>query len=529
MTHIENAGLEKLNKDGFAWPLLLSCFENSRDGLALVNAEGNILAANKQLASSLGHTTKSILNASWCTFFKTAQRIRAEDMLADNLTGKNTILRHTRMLTADNRLVPVRILGGQVSDQDSGWVLMTVQSLDSQGQETGEQRRVDAQIKYAQKLESLGVLAGGIAHDFNNLLVGVLGNAGLALMEMSPTDPAAESVHHIEEAALQASKLTEQLLLYSGKRKSSQRIVTLTKIVEDVRHLLDVCKARQVSIHYELGQDVPAVYVDSSDIQQVLINLVTNASEAHEGDPGQISLKVGMTLLSSEELAQTRVGSGLAAGRYVFLEVTDRGRGMEEATVAKMFDASFTTRTKGRGLGLAAVRGIVQSYHGAITVASSRDHGCTVKVFFPARDEAIAAADGGTDALVDWRGTGTILVVDDQESVRQVACETLAYYGFDVITAQEGSEALDIMSTRGNTISAVLLDMTMPGMSGEETLQELRARIPDLGVVISSGYSEAEASERFAGYGWATFIQKPYRPTDLAQRVRQLLEAHPRL
>jgi two-component system cell cycle sensor histidine kinase/response regulator CckA len=529
MTQIENAGLKKLSDTGLSMSLLAACFETSRDGLVVVGTSGEVLAANAELTKLLGHTPKSILSANWLSMFKTAQRIRAEDMLADIVNGKSGILKHTRMLTVDNRLVPVRIWGTLLQNGDDSFVLMTTQDLDIGSEETGEKRRMDGQIKYAQKLESLGVLAGGIAHDFNNLLVGVLGNAGLALMEMDASHPASESVRHIESAAMKASKLTEQLLLYSGKRKPTQRVVDLTTVVDGVRHLLDVCKARQVHMDYELAPDVPGIYGDPSDMQQVLINLVTNGSEAHEGDSGQVRVSVRAEVLRSEQLSQACVGSGLAAGRYVCIEVADTGRGIDDAAMAKIFDASFTTRSKGRGLGLAAVRGIVESYHGAVMIDSSKDKGTSFKVYFPARDEAIVPDAEGVASLVDWRGTGTILVVDDQESVLQVACETLAYYGFDILTAREGSEALDIMAEKGESISAVLLDMTMPGMSGEETLQELRARVPDLGVVISSGYSEAEASQRFAGYGWATFIQKPYRPVDLARRVRQLLEAHPRL
>jgi len=529
MTQIENSGLKKLSDAGLSTALLAACFEGSRDGLVLVSTGGEILAANTGVTELLGHSPQSILEGNWLTLFKTAQRIRAEDMLADIVKGEARFLKHTRMLTADNRLVPVRIFGKLLENNEASHVLMTVQNLDTSGEETGEKRRVDGQIKYAQKLESLGVLAGGIAHDFNNLLVGVLGNAGLALMEMDKAHPASESVRHIESAAMKASKLTEQLLLYSGKRKSMQRVVNLTKVVDGVQHLLEVCKARQVSMHYELNADVPGIYGDPSDIQQVIINLVTNGSEAHEGDSGQVRIKVDAEVLRTQDLGRACVGSGLATGRYVCVEVADTGRGIDDAALSKIFDASFTTRSKGRGLGLAAVRGIVESYHGAVVIDSTKDKGTSFKVYFPARDEAIVPDDEGVASLVDWRGTGTILVVDDQESVRQVACETLAYYGFDILTAREGSEALEIMAEKGESISAVLLDMTMPGMSGEETLQELRARIPDLGVVISSGYSEAEASQRFAGYGWATFIQKPYRPVDLARRVRQLLEAHPRL
>ena len=529
MTQIENAGLEKLNERGLSTSLLTACFEASRDGLVLVDSSGQILAANHAFIKLLGHNAESVLQNNWLGLFKTAQRIRAEDTLADLVEGKQGLLKHTRMLTADNRLVPVRIWGQRLEGCDQPYVLMTTQDLDTESEQTGGKRRVDGQIKYAQKLESLGVLAGGIAHDFNNLLVGVLGNAGLALMEMDAEHPASESVRHIESAAMKASKLTEQLLLYSGKRKSTQKVVELTKVVDGVRHLLDVCKARQVSVHYDLADDIPGIYADPSDMQQVLINLVTNGSEAHEGDAGQVRVQVSSQVLASEDLGKACVGSGLAAGRYVCVEVADTGRGIDEAALGKIFDASFTTRSKGRGLGLAAVRGIVESYHGAVIIDSVRDKGTSFKVYFPARDEAIVPVDEGVASLVDWRGTGTILVVDDQESVRQVACETLAYYGFDILTASEGNEALQIMADKGDDICAVLLDMTMPGMSGEETLQELRARVPDLGVVISSGYSEAEASQQFAGYGWATFIQKPYRPVDLARRVRQLLEAHPRL
>ena len=384
-----------------------------------------------------------------------------------------------------------------------------------------ERRRLDLQVQQTQKLESLGVLAGGIAHDFNNLLVAILGNAGLALMELPPESTARRTVLDIETAALRAAELTGQMLAYSGKGRFVIERLDLSRIVEEMAHLLEVSVTKRAALEYRFAPDLPAIEGDATQIRQVIMNLITNASDAIGDHPGVISVSTGLVHADAAYLSSASMNDDLPEGDYVYLRVADTGIGMDPATAARIFDPFFTTKFTGRGLGLAAVLGIVRSHRGAIKLSTKPGGGTTFEVLFPTAGPPAPVAPPATQSTPASPG-GTILVVDDDETVRNVAQRILQQSGYTVLTAADGHEAIQTYRQQPG-IHLVVLDMTMPHMDGEETFRELRRFDPNVRVVLTSGYSEQDATERFAGKGLAGFIQKPYRPSDILHKIRAAL------
>ncbi|MGE0599611.1 MAG: PAS domain S-box protein [Dehalococcoidia bacterium] len=402
-------------------------------------------------------------------------------------------------------------------------VLAVVTDMTAARSAEEERRRLDLQMQHTQKLESLGVLAGGIAHDFNNLLVAILGNAGLALIELPPESPARQTVQAIETAAQRAAELTRQMLAYSGKGQFVVEPLNLSKVVEEMAHLLEVSVVKGATLKYRFGPNLPAIEGDATQIRQVIMNLIINASDAIGDRSGVISISTGMLFADRAYLEGTFMDGDLPEGDYVFLEVADTGVGMDAETQQRIFDPFFTTKFTGRGLGLAAVLGIIRGHRGAVKLYSEPGRGTTFKILFPAGSAAAEREPADTDTPGAGIAGRTILVVDDDETVRSVTRRIIELAGANVLTAEDGLAGLEVYQANPG-IDLVLVDMTMPRMDGEETFRELRRIDPDVRVVLMSGYSEQDATERFAGKSLAGFIQKPYRPADLVAQIQKSLD-----
>ncbi|MCX7016677.1 MAG: PAS domain-containing protein [Candidatus Sumerlaeota bacterium] len=387
-----------------------------------------------------------------------------------------------------------------------------------------ERENLEKQFLQAQKLDSLGILAGGIAHDFNNLLMGILGHASLALMDLPPDSPARERVDQIQTAGLRAADLTRQLLAYSGKGKFVIAPTDLSAVVREMTHLLDVTVSKKVTIQYRLAPKLPAVDADPTQIRQIVMNLMTNASEAIGDKTGVIAFATGAIYCDQDYLSGGILNESLPEGRYVFLEVADSGCGMNAETLARIFDPFFTTKFTGRGLGLAAVIGIVRAHKGALKVASELGRGSTFRALFPAIQQPAETHGPEPNEPLDWRGEGTVLVVDDEESVRDVARRVLERSGFTVLTAGDGRQGVREFRQHADQIRLVLLDMTMPELSGEEAFRRMQHARGSVKVILSSGFSEEHASRMLGEAGFAGFLPKPYRPAQLIQAVRQALQ-----
>lgn len=386
-----------------------------------------------------------------------------------------------------------------------------------------ERRKLEAQMQHAQKLESLGVLAGGIAHDFNNLLVGILGNADLAMAETPPRSPAASYLSDVMKAAQRASDLSRQMLAYSGKGKFIVELVNVNEIIQEMAHLLEVSISKNAVLRFNLADPLPLVEADATQIRQIVMNLITNASDALEDAIGTVAIRTAQVHCAEEDFASFHTGEPPKAGDYVVLEVTDTGKGMDPETVERIFEPFFTTKFTGRGLGLAAVLGIVRGHGGIIEVSSTPGAGSIFSVFLPiSRRTARTSYSNGDDAPTQFYD-GAVLLVDDEDVVRMVTCRMLEQQGFTVITACNGEQAVEYFRERRGEFACVLLDLTMPRMDGAATFIALREIRDDVPVVLTSGYSEEELSDRFSGHGFAGFLQKPFRREDLRAIIRSVL------
>jgi two-component system cell cycle sensor histidine kinase/response regulator CckA len=384
-----------------------------------------------------------------------------------------------------------------------------------------EQQILERRMLDAQKLESIGLLAGGIAHDFNNLLTGILGNAGLALEIADSQSAVASCLEEIVKAGERAAHLTKQMLAYSGKGQFFVESLDLSEEAQDVVRLVRASISKKISVDLDLGKDLPRMRADKGQLQQVVMNIVVNAAEAIGDANGLLSVRTGIRELSSREIRETLAGAELEPGCYIFLEVTDTGCGMNEETEARIFDPFFTTKFTGRGLGLAAVGGIVRSHKGAIQVRSAPGQGSTFTVYFPpvAQEAPVSAAKAETSRSSKIQVCGSILVVDDEEMVRHTARGALERLGCQVMVAGSGPEAIELFRRHAGEVSLIILDLSMAGMSGLDVLPELRRVRSDVSVLISSGYSESETLRLFAGHQISGFLQKPYTPQRLLERV----------
>ncbi len=389
-----------------------------------------------------------------------------------------------------------------------------------------DRRKAEEQLLHVQKLEGLGLLAGGIAHDFNNLLMAIIGNADLALEELPAESPTVFGLNQIKQISLRAADLCKQMLAYSGKGKFVVGPVNLSALILDMRNLLEVSVSKKATLRYRLADNLPAVEADATQLRQVIMNLVINASEALGEKGGLISLSTGTLECDDSYLDMTYVNERQAAGLYVTLEVADTGCGMDRDTQARLFDPFFTTKFTGRGLGLAAVMGIVRGHKGAIKVYSEPDKGSTFKVLLPAAG-TVAATETEAAAAPAWKGSGTILLVDDEEIVRTVATRMLKRIGFSVMTASNGQEAVDLYRQHASTLSGVIMDLTMPHMDGDVAFREMLAIRDDIPIILSSGYNAVEIDHRLSGNRLASFIQKPYQFATLVETLRTLLAPKP--
>ena len=503
-------------------------FEQSPDPILLIS-EGLIFDANAAASSLFGLDRHDMLGNPMVAFCP--ERQPDGTLSSDGCTRRAMAALggahqqfHWVFLCENGREATCQVDLTRLEHGDQPIVHAIVRDLTAQLRAEAERVNLERQLFQAQKMESLGVLAGGIAHDFNNLLMGVLGHSGLALEQLNPLHPARRNLEAVQKAGQRAADLTRQMLAYSGRGQFIVKNLDLTTQVEEMLHLLEVSLPKSVVLNLDLRKELPAVSADASQVQQVIMNLVINAAEAIGDASGTIVLSTGAQYLDAAAMASMLVGQDAAPGPFVFLEVADTGCGMDAETLHRIFEPFFTTKFTGRGLGLSAIMGIVRGHQGALRVDSKVGQGTTFKIFLPARglpQEALTTP--GQE--VAWAGRGVVLVVDDDETVRAVARQAMELKGFHVMEAHDGRVAVDLIRAYGETISLVLLDMTMPHMGGEEAYREMRILRPDLRVILSSGYNETDAMGRFTGKGLRGFLQKPYGPRDLLVKIQAALEA----
>lgn len=392
------------------------------------------------------------------------------------------------------------------------------------GMDITGQKRNEEKLRHTQRLESLGILAGGIAHDFNNLLVGIIGNASLASESLPAGHDAQNQLQEVYLAGEKAAHLTRQMLAYAGKGRFVIERLELSTLIRETERLVRSLIPKNIDLRLDLKPGLPRMEADAGQMQQLVMNLVINAAEAIPAEQsGMVLLRTSLQSLDEPPAGMQPGAQEFTPGDYIVLEVHDTGVGMDEATQAKIFEPFFTTKFLGRGLGLSAALGIVRSHKGALRVTSSPGQGARFQVLLPAVSESRKEAQPG-GAETNLEGEGSVLVVDDESSVRNLAQAVLRKYGYTVLVAEDAFAAIEILRRTPGQVALVLLDLSMPGMSARDAIEQIHRDWPGTRIVLSSGYAENEVLGRFPGMRLAGFVQKPYTPAQLAGRVKAALE-----
>jgi PAS domain S-box-containing protein len=486
--------------------------ELASEGIWMTDPEGLTTFVNPRMAEMLGYEAKDLIGRRWSEFIHGGDWQRGEQGFAQRKQGDGAP-REYRMVRQDGTSIWLDFTGTTLRDAAGTLTGVLVMCTD-----VTERKLAQEQMQQVQKLESLGVLAGGIAHDFNNLLVGILGNASLAADVVEASSPAQEMLADLTAAGERAAKLTRQLLAYAGRDQRKIGAVDLNALVGDLAALVHASIPRTVSLQLQAGRNLPFVEGDEGQLQQIVMNLVINAAESiAEGEQGTVTVSTESRAPSAGERKRAVIPMAAGAGEYVVLTVSDTGCGMDAATQARIFDPFFTTKIAGRGLGLSAVLGIIKAHGGTLILETAPGKGTTFRVFL----RASAAAQAARVAVekTPERYTGTILVVDDEPTVRNVARRTLEFSGYEVIAVQDGAQAIEAV-IRHPEIEVVLLDLQMPNMTGDQAAPEIRRLRPGIRIVLSSGYAEQEARERFRGLRLDGFLRKPYTARTLVGGVR---------
>ena len=387
-----------------------------------------------------------------------------------------------------------------------------------------ERKRTDEILRQTQKLESLGVLAGGIAHDFNNLLMAMMTHNSLALLRLEADHRARIPLEKAGKAAERAADLTKQMLAYSGRGQFEIRALNLNEVIEENIHLFEVAVPKQIVLQRELASNLPLIDADAGQVQQVIMNLIMNGVEAIGDQPGELLISTKVAEITAEnDHHWYHPDNPLAPDHYVMLEVRDNGIGMDAGTLSKIFDPFFTTKFTGRGLGLAAVLGIIRGHKGNLEVQSQPGQGTTFKIYFPISQTAppIANPESDPQTLFSAGEEGVVLVIDDEEPVREAVIDVLETLNIAVLTAVNGTEGIAIFSENHGHIKLVILDLSMPGLSGTETLTRLQKIDPNVPVILSSGYNQSESTQDLAHLNHADFLEKPYKVDDLIAIVQR--------
>ncbi len=508
-----------------------SVIEQSNDGIVLLDEDGIILEWNAAQEDLTGWKRSVVLGLS---FAEVQSKLVVSSVSPESGADKVVESLVDQLRRGDDSVVGVQMAettiqrpdGAQrtvqsrhfVIQRESGYLIASI------NRDVTEQRQVEETIRQAQKMESLGVLAGGTAHDFNNLLVVILGQSSLALAKMGPTDPARAHVEKAVQAAEKASELTQKMLNFSGRGRFELQSVNLNDIIYENQSLYLALVPKRVRIELNLDEALPLIAADPGQIQQVVLNILLNAVEAIGGKPGVISISTRPYERMAGESTTWRYEDGTAvSGNYALLEIRDTGVGMDADTLAKIFDPFFTTKKLGRGLGMAAVLGIVRGHGGCVQMNSEPNAGSTFKALFPTTDKPLPAAkeDVAETAVASVADSSPrhVLVIDDEEGVCEAVTDILDIKEIPTLTALDGQAGLDIYRQRMNDIGLVLLDLSMPGMDGAETFRGLRQIDPQAPVILSSGYDEKDVFHQFDEQGALGFLQKPYNLVTLLETV----------
>ncbi|MCP4420672.1 MAG: PAS domain S-box protein [Chloroflexi bacterium] len=490
------------------------------DNFLLCDRNGRFQFISTQILGYLGIPVDSVVGKTWQELGIPASFGRLFDQDRERVFQTRSSVTSEYQYALSDATREIEIITNPILDEKKGDITMFVATA----RDVTEKKKAARAMNRAQKMESLGILAGGIAHDFNNLLVVMMSQTSLAQAHLDSNHPAYVHVGKAGHAAEKAASLTQQLLAYSGGGKFSVMPANLNDLIQENIDLLKMAMPKQIALDLILKDDLPLIDADLTQIQQIVMNLLINAAEAIGEQTGTIQIQTAVRQTTSEDHAFWRyTGDELPPGAYVSLRIQDSGSGVQNETVSKIFDPFFTKKFTGRGLGLAAVLGIVRSHRGGLHVSSEIGKGTIFELLFPV-SENTAVANKPVPKNEDFSVNGLVLVIDDEASVREAVGDILELEGIDVLGAANGSEGIAIYKEKADNIDLVILDLSMPGLSGQDTFIALQKMDADVRILLSSGYSEMNATRGLESPPLVGFVQKPYQLDAFIDKVQKCLQ-----
>jgi PAS domain S-box-containing protein len=484
--------------------------ENANDAIFIVQ-EGQIKFANqmaKQMGNELG---VDLSRVPFANYIHPADRDLVLERHQGRLKGENLPDTYAfRLIGQEDQVMWIQLNAVQINWHGTPATLNFLRDITLQ-------RKLEKQLQLSQKMEAVGTLAGGVAHDFNNLLMGIQGRTSLMLSDTEPIQPQFEHLKEIENYIKRATKLTKQLLGFARGGKYEVKPTDMNDLIEKSSQMFGRTK-KEITIYKKYHDQIWTVEIDQSQIDQVLLNIFVNAWQAMPGG-GDLFIQTKNEMLD-ENFAEAY---GVRAGKYVVISITDTGIGMDRKTLKRVFDPFFTTKEKerGTGLGLASAYGIIKNHDGIIMAESAAGQGAAFHIYLPASDKP--AVDEGQDDQNILAGSGTILLVDDEEMIIDVGAQVLEKLGYEVLTARHGKEAIEVYQQNSQRVAIVILDLIMPEMGGGETYDRLKEMDPDVKVLLSSGYSLDGQATEILNRGCDGFIQKPFSIKALSQKLRKII------
>ena len=497
-----------------------SILESIEEGCFEVDLAGNLTFFNEPLCRILGYT-RADLEGMNLAVFATEETIKKNERLFAQVerTGDPVYVAEYEAIQKNGRHVPLELSASLISNSENEPIGFrgVLRDVSERKRTEDERRKLETQLQQAQKMESIGTLAGGIAHDFNNILMGIQGNASLMLLKIDSSHPNFEKAKNIERYIQNGTELTKQLLGFARRGKYLVKATDLNEIIEKSSALFGRTK-KEIQIHTRLTKDIWTAEVDQGQIDQVLLNLYVNAAQAMP-EGGDLYLETENVVLDHTYVKPYKV----EPGKYIRISVADTGVGIDKENQKRIFEPFFTTKEMGRGtgLGLASVYGIVKNHGGYINVYSEKDQGTRFTIYLPASEKEIIEEQEPIAALT--KGTGTILLIDDEEMIIDIGEELLVELGYKVLAARSGPEALDVYAKKYESIDLVIMDMIMPGMGGGEAFDRLKKINPKVKVLLSSGYSINGQASRILKRGCDGFIQKPFHMKQLSEKIHSII------
>lgn len=515
---------EELSRQKALFEAIFKCIP---DAVIYTNVDREVIGINLAFSSMFGFTLDDLAGKTTSFFYESPEEYERQGKFRYKMTtGERPLPYEIRYRKKDGSTFPGETLGTAIKS-DKGTVIGfigVIRDITSRKQAEVEKQELEQQLQHTQKLESLGVLSGGIAHDFNNILAIIIGRCSLAGME---PEKAGKHIPEIEKAANRAAELCRQMLAYAGKAQLAKTRVDMQVLVTEMVAMLKATLPPNAVIRSDLSAKIATIEGDASQLRQIVMNLIINASEAIGAEQGEIRVSLARTVVTADYPVRDYHGKAIPSGEYVCLEVTDNGCGMDEETKWRIFEPFYSTKFIGRGLGMSAVLGIIMSHNGALQLFSKPGEGTTFKIYLPAPAVAENEQPLQVAPPVPWRGSGTILLVEDEEQIRFLAKSLLAMFGFTVLEAVNGKEALELYQVNRENIRLVLTDMGMPVMDGLALFNALKQIDPALPVIISSGFGDADITSRISTGTIAGLISKPYSPVQLQKVLKTVLTDTP--